>query len=474
MLRSDDRVFRVSEGIGRAVPFGTDDPSGNHFVLIGPTMTLLAPPLLGFINQLLLLLAFADMSLPLDEPGRVLVRDVPLGKVVCGSQGESLRGATVAYYKFRRDTIGQPGYPETDYATNPAFWDLMSDSGVNAVRLVFFDGWQRSHGDPQVDPLKPYPFTSLSPADAILQGATSPEEANQISHDDRVAMYIDFDKIVDLAAERNMYLMINYHDATGYRDPDFASGLAPGQRQFGYQNSTRYLYQFWNRIAPRYADRTHVFYELMNEPVGYHPNDYTLQDSIQMVRLYRRVRSLAPETHLVLGSFTTPASFNERSMRKIAREMEVRGVDFSNASIGFHSYAINPDLPHTVQPIAQTMRRYPVINTEQGLPDSLKLSEEDPTGPGYWYHLLGSRSMERLHVGWFAWNTFGPAQFNDVWVDTFRSDAIAKNYFWGSELSLAEGLNRLQQTMTTEAQSAYLMAKPLFLQHIDTDADCPE
>ncbi|WP_162273179.1 cellulase family glycosylhydrolase [Rubripirellula obstinata] len=421
-----------------------------------------------------MLLAFADATLPPGDPPRVIVRDMSLGKTVVGSQGELLRGATVAYFKFRRETVGQPGYPAIDYATDPAFWDRMSETGINAVRLVFFDGWQRSHGDPNVDPFRPFPFTSLSPADALLQGAATQAEANEISRSDRRNMLRDFDTIVNLAAERNIYLMINYHDTTGYKDPNFITGLQPGQRKFSYTEGQSYLYQFWNRIAPRYANRTHVFYELMNEPVGFHPNNYTADDVFQMSRLFKRVRLLAPDTHLSLATFTTPASFNNRTMLRIAVELDQSGVDFTNASIAFHPYDIS-NLPHVVQPIAQTMRRYPVINTEQGLPASLKLSEEEPDAPGYFYHLLGSRTMERMNVSWFAWNTFETDQFENVWTDIFQADAILKNYYWGTELMLAEAMSRLENSMNPEAQAAYMMAKPLFdLYTNDPNAELPE
>ncbi|KAA1259019.1 Cellulase (glycosyl hydrolase family 5) [Rubripirellula obstinata] len=429
---------------------------------------------LSLLNQLLMLLAFADATLPPGDPPRVIVRDMSLGKTVVGSQGELLRGATVAYFKFRRETVGQPGYPAIDYATDPAFWDRMSETGINAVRLVFFDGWQRSHGDPNVDPFRPFPFTSLSPADALLQGAATQAEANEISRSDRRNMLRDFDTIVNLAAERNIYLMINYHDTTGYKDPNFITGLQPGQRKFSYTEGQSYLYQFWNRIAPRYANRTHVFYELMNEPVGFHPNNYTADDVFQMSRLFKRVRLLAPDTHLSLATFTTPASFNNRTMLRIAVELDQSGVDFTNASIAFHPYDIS-NLPHVVQPIAQTMRRYPVINTEQGLPASLKLSEEEPDAPGYFYHLLGSRTMERMNVSWFAWNTFETDQFENVWTDIFQADAILKNYYWGTELMLAEAMSRLENSMNPEAQAAYMMAKPLFdLYTNDPNAELPE
>ncbi|MDA8743095.1 glycoside hydrolase family 5 protein [Rubripirellula amarantea] len=426
------------------------------------------------MDEIILLIALANMGLPLGEPQRVQVRDMYHGKSVVGAQGELLRGASVAVFKFRRDTLGEPGNPTVDYATDPAFWDQMKASGVNAVRVVFFDAFQRSRGDFYVNPNQPFPFTSLSIADAMVQGIEDRRTAMRQAVLDRDALLADFDTIVELAAERQMYVMINYHDVTGYQDPDFEEGLNRHQSQFAYKTSKDYLFRFWSLIAPRYAHRTHVFYELMNEPVGYHPNDYSRQHVRDIVQTYHLVRALAPDTHIVLGSFTTPASFNERSMLRVAYEMErygaadpeKNGVDFENASIGFHPYDIS-DLPHSAVPIREVMRRYAVINTELGLPHALRISDEEPESPGYFNDFLGSQSMERINVSWFAWNTFGPEEFGLVFEDIFCSDAHAKGYFWGEELSLAEGLARLQQTDCIDAQEAYDIALSLF--HVHTD-----
>ena len=141
-------------------------------------------------------------------------------------------------------------------------------------------------------------------------------------------------------------------------------------------------------------------------------------------------------------------------------------MNFENASIGFHPYDIS-DLPHSARPIRQLMRRYAVINTEQGLPESLTLTEDDPEAPGFFNDFLGSQSMERINVSWFAWNTFGPEQFEFVFEDIFRSDAIDKGYFWDQEISLAEGLTKLLFTDTLEAQEAYVDARALFEVYTD-------
>ena len=278
--------------------------------------------LMTLVDEIILLIALANMGVSVGDPGRVQIRDMYHGKSVVGAQGELLRGASVAVFKFRRDTLGEPGNPTVDYATDPAFWDQMKGAGVNAVRVVFFDAFQRLRGDFNVDPNRPFPFASLSTADAMLQGITDRRAAQRQAVIDRNTMLADIDTIVNLAADRQMYVLLNYHDVTGYQDADFETGLQNGQKQFPYKDSMDYLIRFWKAVAPRYANRTHVFYELMNEPVGFHPNDYERTHVKDIVRIYHLVRSLAPETHLVLGSFTTTATFGSRSMLRVAYETE--------------------------------------------------------------------------------------------------------------------------------------------------------
>ncbi|GIW68820.1 hypothetical protein D6792_02520 [Candidatus Parcubacteria bacterium] len=129
---------------------------------------------------------------------------------------------------------------------------------------------------------------------------------------------------------------------------------------------------FWRTIAPRYKDETHVIYELHNEPVGYPgwscstqwQRDMVREYSGYMVRLYQLVRSLAPQTHIILwtpmysladhGKFLYawvtgtqpqvsgpedskyPMSCWQDLFSKVAAGQNT--IDYTNASVGIHAY----------------------------------------------------------------------------------------------------------------------------------------
>ena len=412
--------------------------------------------LLALITDLIVLLGFAtdlgDEGLP-----RVQIIENTFGRVVADYRGEPLRGASVALFKFQSETIGLPGYPKTNHATDPAFWDRMKSAGVTAVRVVSFDPFQRSHGDAADAPNRPYPFACLGTEDAFLQGASTTRQAWDMVSADQQRLLNEMDAVVNLAAERQMYVIINYHDTGGYRDADFAKGLEPGQDQFDYTNRTVYLIRFWRLIAPRYAQRTNVLYELTNEPVPWHPNDYTLRDVSKFANIYDRVRGDAPDTHIILASFATPDSWTSRSMKSVAEDLVDYGVDFSNASIGFHTYDLGSSggLPRSVEPIKDLMASFPVINTEAGYPEDVPRDEGEPASPGYFGHRYVTQSMEQLGISWVAWNTFGDELFEQRFEKGILVDATDKGYRWSGELNVLSRIETVVDQLIVELRRRF-------------------
>ncbi|TWT92693.1 cellulase family glycosylhydrolase [Stieleria varia] len=342
-------------------------------------------------------------------------------KSVRGAHEQVLRGTGVAVYKYRRDQLKLEGnWPANDYARSAAYYDELVERNINAVRVICFDPWQRSHADP--GSTVPYPYADLNDPDDVAE------------------LLSDLDRIVELCEQRDIYVLINYHDTTGYRDPDHSSP-AGSNGQFAYLNSMDYLNQFWDIVGPRYADRKHVFYELTNEPVGYHPNDYNSQHLDDFAALYHRVRVYAPETHLAMLSFTTVASYGA-SMLDVTNQLKQRGVKFTNASVGFHPYKIS-SLPHSLTPINQLRAAVPVINTEQNFPLSVDDGVDDPNGRGFGGDLLGTQTMERLGISWFHWNTTGPEEFNSNFRGIVLPDARDKGYLWRTELRYIMNWDRI-------------------------------
>ncbi|MEM6365136.1 MAG: cellulase family glycosylhydrolase, partial [Planctomycetota bacterium] len=373
-------------------------------------------------------------GLPLGDPGRVKVMRIRDTRTVVGAHGQLLRGGVVSVFKYRRDVLKQQNlYPEGDWTRSPAYWDRMKANGLNAVRLVWFDPWQRSHGDP--GSRQPYPHADL-------------DNPNDVAE-----MLSDFDAIVELASQRNMYVMINYHDTTGFRDPSYRHP-ANDSRKFAYKQSFDYLKTFWRIVAPRYKDRTHVFYELTNEPVGYHPNDYRDDHLDDFAELYKQVRWRAPQTHLVVLTFTTAPSFGA-SMLDVTRRLRSRGVYFKNTSVGFHPYDIS-DLPHFQKPVRDLAKHFPVINTEQNFPASVDDGFDEPDARGYGDELMGTQSMERLSISWFHWNIAGPDEISNL-ENLILPDAKAKGYSWLDELKLIGRLCTVCQWMGIDQKTGEMI-----------------
>lgn len=120
----------------------------------------------------------------------------------------------------------------------------------------------------------------------ILRLPVTPQSVGRVGLDALVREYVD--PAVDLAAERDAYILLDYHAVQRYDTP----------------SADRQVRAFWDRVAPRYAGDQHVCYELFAEPTG------PAGRGIESWRTWREharpwaelVRDHAPETPIVLGS----------------------------------------------------------------------------------------------------------------------------------------------------------------------------
>jgi hypothetical protein len=118
------------------------------------------------------------------------------------------------------------------------------------------------------------------------------------------------DEMVGLAEGEGLYVLIDNHsECCGNQD---------------VPNDTA----FWKAVAPRYKDRSHVFYELKNEPWQYSG----LAEYEQT--MYQVMRPLAPETHIILWTIENLIHVVD----PLALIRSFPEVDYSNASVGFHPY----------------------------------------------------------------------------------------------------------------------------------------
>ena len=189
---------------------------------------------------------------------------------------------------------------------------------------------------------------------------------------------------------------------------------------------------FWTHVAPRYANHSNVFYELANEPVAYHPESYTDDDLRKQEFLYALIRSLAPETHIVLLSFANTARplvpENNPVIDVVSR---LNGIDWSNASVGIHPYrTLSTAILLAIQAHA------PILITELDIPvhagglPNLFTSIDSAE--------YGHQPLERLGISWFGWGIEGPEKLHRHFERGVLQDAKAKGYLWEPESPLPQ------------------------------------
>jgi ATP-binding cassette, subfamily B, bacterial MsbA len=298
---------------------------------------------------------------------------------VLTDRGTPLRGGVAEVFAFGNET------DKTAYVRDPEYYRMLRRARLNAVRIVCSDPWQRSHGFPHWD----------------------------MSRDaDRQKFFSELDAVVELASQNGLYVLIDYHDI-GCLDVELASS-------------------FWQYVAPRYANHPGVFYELANEPVAFHPEYYTDEDLRKQEFLYRLVRSLAPDTHLVLLSFANTALAlvpEGNPVVEVIQRME--GISWNNASVGIHPYrTLSSGILLAIQDHA------PVVITEIDLPvHAGGLPDLYTSIDGAEY---GHQVLERLGISWFGWGIEGPEKLEKHFKRGVLEDAKAKNYLWEPESSLPQ------------------------------------
>jgi hypothetical protein len=125
------------------------------------------------------------------------------------------------------------------------------------------------------------------------------------------------DALVELTSAAGMYLVLGV-----------GGGLSGGSFDLDKVRG------FWSFYAPRYADRTHVIYEIQNIPdlrcnVAYEAATLAMQQEI-----YALIREQAPSSHVALFSFAAQPSSAALEANLTALE---GAVDWSKASVAFHT-----------------------------------------------------------------------------------------------------------------------------------------
>lgn len=133
--------------------------------------------------------------------------------------------------------------------------------------------------------------------------------------------YVAVDSIVNMTERDSLYLVITIG----------------GCGEEGTFDST-FVNEFWNFYAPRYKDKTHVIYEIMNEPFAWSA-PYDSLTLLKERRAYDIIRSHAPETHILLMSYA--GALNADSAIQDIKKLG--DFDWGNASIASHGYQITSE-----------------------------------------------------------------------------------------------------------------------------------
>ncbi|MEM9160778.1 MAG: cellulase family glycosylhydrolase, partial [Verrucomicrobiota bacterium] len=156
--------------------------------------------------------------------------------------------------------------------------------------------------------------------------------------------------------------------------------------------------QFWNYFSAYVTagvankDNPNVFFELSNEPIiPMNPQSSNL--AAKTNDLYSHVRGLAPDTHLILFSVAQTVH------APVSLISQATGVNWSNASVGFHAYTNESDMTADWV-FAEGIRAagYPIICTEFK-------SKNETNNSIDWNRLMhGIAEGESRPSSWMHWN----------------------------------------------------------------------
>ena len=197
----------------------------------------------------------------------------------------------------------------------------------------------------------------------------------------------EVDKYVQMTRDLGLYLIMT-----------IGNGANNGNYNYDY------IVDFWDFYAERYADETHVLFEIQNEPVAWGPpysdSGANPPGAIEMeVAAYNTIRSHAPDTPVLLFSYAVfggSGGANAALTDISVFNSRIRGNPnniWNKTAVGFHGYAGWEETSEAVAAILAA--GYPCFMTEFGS------GSWGVNGGGFDVHLASE--LERMNV---SWNTF--------------------------------------------------------------------
>ncbi len=199
------------------------------------------------------------------------------------------------------------------------------------------------------------------------------------------------DLLVELTSKAGMYLMI---------------GIGGGDLNGSYDLAK--VRSFWDFYGPRYAKRSHVIYEIQNQPELTCETAWPSTTLAMESQIYGKIRAVAPDTHVAFFSYhATPTS----AVLSDALDAMQGVVDWSKASVAFHgspTCVMASELPD----LLMLARGRGVASIVSEVPNSAPASE--------------TSVFEDARVGWFNFHFI--VQSRDL--QTFRDDHDAAGVTW--------------------------------------------
>jgi len=199
--------------------------------------------------------------------------------------------------------------------------------------------------------------------------------------------------VVDYCATKDMYVIIDWH----YIDNTYSHVASTSE--------------FWNYMAPRFANDKHVMFELFNEPInntfGSETNNW-LSVRSDMHTWINIVRSYAPNNIILVGAPNWCQAIGP------AASYPVTGDNIVIVSHIYPGHWQNPGW--FTGHINTCLTRYPILMTEWGFTssgDSLLIG----TITGYGQPLMDFREARKIgHTAWVASYDWGPPMFYNNWT----------------------------------------------------------
>ena len=320
-------------------------------------------------------------------------------KVLRSDFGTPLRAGTV--WLWSQDPKEQPS----------SYFSEMREACLNAVRIILFDVWMQEEGH-------------------------ATHEWSDTGY--RNAMIARIERAVNYCSANGLYAIINAHNRVPSMHPKYDEKLNTA---------------LWTSIAPYFADRTHVAYELSNETIAGAGKDGELESEAKqtleaLVRVHAVARKLAPQTHLMI---LTPAGISgwgtSSAMSNLTRKFEALAgrIDWSKTSVAYHLYHADTNLFPTAENLRAFHTDFPGWPSENNFPPGfsgikLGLQEGDnERSVSFGDDVFIMQTCERLGLGWSQWHINGPEQLRRNWPVRW-ADAVAKGYAWKSDAKVGHVL----------------------------------